>query len=55
MDKEEARATFRIEKNEWKKFKRITKNLGSNASVELRRFIKTFNDQKSTWDKKEEK
>lgn len=50
-----ARATFIIEKEDWEKFQQITTNLGSNASVELRRFVKVFNQEKKTWSFKKNK
>ena len=38
---------FRIDEEEWKKFKKITHDFGSNASVEIRRFIKEYNKRNS--------
>lgn len=38
---------FRIDEEEWEKFKKITHDSGSNASVEIRRFIKEYNKQNS--------
>ena len=37
---------FRIEEEDWKKFKELTREEGSNASVELRKFIKKYNEEK---------
>ena len=53
MSEDQARATVRIDKEEWEKFQRICKNLGSNASVEIRRFIKSFNREKESWSKED--
>ena len=38
---------FKCDKEEWDKFKLLCKEKGSNASVELRRFIKEFNNENS--------
>ena len=38
---------FRCDSQEWEEFKEICNQLGSNASVELRKFIKRFNNQHS--------
>jgi hypothetical protein len=38
---------FRIDEEEWKKFKKITHDFGSNASVEIRGFIKEYNKRNS--------
>ena len=38
---------FRIDEKEWEKFKKITHESGSNASVEIRRFIKEYNKRNS--------
>jgi len=38
---------FRIDEEEWKKFKKIAHESGSNASVEIRRFIKEYNKKNS--------
>ena len=38
---------FPIEEKEWKKFKKIAHESGSNASVEIRRFIKEYNKRNS--------
>ena len=37
---------FRIEEEDWKKFKELAREEGSNASVELRKFIKKYNEEK---------
>jgi len=37
------RASFHVDAADWNKFKQICKNQGSNASTELRRFIKIYN------------
>jgi len=37
---------FRIDDEEWEKFKKLAQQEGSNASVELRRFIKKYNEEK---------
>ena len=34
---------FRCDSQEWENFKEVCNQLGSNASVELRKFIKRFN------------
>ena len=34
---------FRIDEEEWEKFKKLANDSGSNASVEIRRFIKEYN------------
>lgn len=38
---------FRIDEKEWEKFKKIAHESGSNASVEIRRFIKEYNKRNS--------
>ncbi len=38
---------FRCDSQEWENFKEICNQLGSNASVELRKFIKKFNKKHS--------
>ena len=37
---------FRIEEEDWTKFKELAREEGSNASVELRKFIKKYNEEK---------
>ena len=37
---------FRIDDEEWEKFKKLAQQEGSNARVELRRFIKKYNEEK---------
>ena len=36
---------FRVSEEEWEKFKKFTRLKGSNASVELRRFINKYNEK----------
>ena len=36
---------FRVSEKEWEKFKRLTRLKGSNASVELRRYIRKYNEK----------
>jgi len=36
---------FRVSEKEWEKFKKLTRSKGSNASVELRRYINKYNER----------
>ena len=36
---------FRVSEKEWEKFKKFTRLKGSNASVELRRYIRKYNEK----------
>ena len=38
---------FRINEEDWEKFKKLSHESGSNASVEIRKFIKEYIKQKS--------
>ena len=38
---------FRINDEDWEKFKKLSRESGSNASVEIRKFIKKYNKQKN--------
>ena len=38
---------FRIDEEEWNKFKKLTHESGRNASAEIRRFIKEYNKKNS--------
>ena len=37
---------FRIDDEEWEKFKKLTQQEGSNTSAELRKFIQKYNEEK---------
>lgn len=38
---------FRIEEEDWERFKELSWKAGSNASVEIRKFIKKYNEKLS--------
>ncbi len=38
---------FRIEEEDWERFKELSRKAGSNASVEIRKFIKKYNEKLS--------
>lgn len=42
------RRNFKVEKEEWEEFKNLCNENGSNASVELRKFIKDYNNKHVT-------
>lgn len=39
----EKRATFKVKSSDWNQFKKYCNLQGSNASTELRRFVKIYN------------
>lgn len=43
------KATFRINTDDWEKFKKNSNQIGTDASNILRIFIKEFNKKKSLW------
>jgi antitoxin component of RelBE/YafQ-DinJ toxin-antitoxin module len=47
LDKKNYKATFRLRKDEWEKFKFECKNLGLNASTVIRLFVHKFNKEKN--------
>ncbi len=36
---------FRIEEEDWERFKELSRKAGSNASLEIRKFIKKYNEK----------
>jgi hypothetical protein len=42
MDKDFKLANIKVNPNDWELFKRVAKLTGSNASVEIRKFIKQY-------------